>query len=365
MDRSAGDRKDAAMPITDIQREERKTRLGASDVASVLGLNPYKSQYKLWAEKTGKPVADEQESLEMELGNIYEPHLIKWSEQAIGRGEVVPNVEVPHGELPMVALLDGEVKAYHEPDDAKTSGWRNANTHYRMYSGVFIGFGEDGSDEVPDSVGAQLYAQIACCRDYYKTDVQQGWVPAFVAGRGRFLYRVGFNVDVWADMAESLHHFWYNHVVRDIPPEEAEPEWNIVRQLQVRKAVGAVVAVPDMQRFLQAQEHVAELKAAQTELETAKAVLVQAGQSAEYLVCPEARAFVHVSQTEVKPKTFRELALKKGSGLDWDAVAKEGYTTTRVTRLKNGLPKRLKLTGVGLNQLRLGSGIDTEKGGES
>lgn len=34
--------------------EERKKGIGGSDAATILGLNPYKSNIDLWAEKTGK-----------------------------------------------------------------------------------------------------------------------------------------------------------------------------------------------------------------------------------------------------------------------------------------------------------------------
>ncbi|HFC9341278.1 TPA: YqaJ viral recombinase family protein, partial [Enterococcus hirae] len=34
--------------------EDRKKGIGGSDVATVLGLNKYKSPYQLWLEKTGQ-----------------------------------------------------------------------------------------------------------------------------------------------------------------------------------------------------------------------------------------------------------------------------------------------------------------------
>jgi putative phage-type endonuclease len=56
----------------------RKGGIGSSDAAAAVGLNPYKSQLKLWLEKTGRdtklPKADPQdEESPMYWGNLLEP----------------------------------------------------------------------------------------------------------------------------------------------------------------------------------------------------------------------------------------------------------------------------------------------------
>lgn len=66
----------------DMEREDwleiRKQRIGSSDAAAAIGLNPYKSQLELWMEKTGrdnetpKPNPDD-DATPVFWGNTLEP----------------------------------------------------------------------------------------------------------------------------------------------------------------------------------------------------------------------------------------------------------------------------------------------------
>ena len=42
------------MPITDEQRERRKTRLGSTDIAAILGVDHFRTAYDVYLEKTDK-----------------------------------------------------------------------------------------------------------------------------------------------------------------------------------------------------------------------------------------------------------------------------------------------------------------------
>lgn len=58
--------------------EERRTGIGGSDVAAVLGISPWKSRYALWAEKVGLLAADEEEAEHLEAGRRMEPVIGHW-----------------------------------------------------------------------------------------------------------------------------------------------------------------------------------------------------------------------------------------------------------------------------------------------
>jgi putative phage-type endonuclease len=47
--------------------------IGGSDIASVMDLNPYKSAYTLWAEKSGKAWQDIPSTMAMKMGTAFEP----------------------------------------------------------------------------------------------------------------------------------------------------------------------------------------------------------------------------------------------------------------------------------------------------
>jgi putative phage-type endonuclease len=64
--------------LTIEQIEARKGRIGGSDCASALGLNPYKSRHRLWMEKTGKiePI-DLSDNEKVYWGEVMEKHILK------------------------------------------------------------------------------------------------------------------------------------------------------------------------------------------------------------------------------------------------------------------------------------------------
>ncbi|NCU16022.1 YqaJ viral recombinase family protein, partial [Lactobacillus paracasei] len=56
----------------------RRSGVGGSDIAKVLGLSPWGDSYSLWCEKTGDSVAAEQTSPLMEAGHYVELAADQW-----------------------------------------------------------------------------------------------------------------------------------------------------------------------------------------------------------------------------------------------------------------------------------------------
>jgi len=66
--------------------QARKTGIGGSEASVVLGMNPWKSAYSLWAEKTGKIEPDDlSENEAVEWGTILEPVVAKKYADVTGR----------------------------------------------------------------------------------------------------------------------------------------------------------------------------------------------------------------------------------------------------------------------------------------
>ena len=62
----------------------RREYIGGSDAASVIGLNPYKSAYSLWAEKTGK-LPEFEGNLATDVGTYMEDFIAKLFEKETGK----------------------------------------------------------------------------------------------------------------------------------------------------------------------------------------------------------------------------------------------------------------------------------------
>jgi putative phage-type endonuclease len=62
------------MSLTKKQLETRKKGISATDVAAILGLNPYRRPINVWLDKT-QPVQDEEPNQRLELGHVFEKHI--------------------------------------------------------------------------------------------------------------------------------------------------------------------------------------------------------------------------------------------------------------------------------------------------
>ncbi|HRR40229.1 MAG TPA: YqaJ viral recombinase family protein [Syntrophales bacterium] len=73
------------MPITETQREARRKHLGSSDVAAILGVDPFKNAYDVWLEKTGKVDSSDISSEAAEIGNALETGILNLAERRLGK----------------------------------------------------------------------------------------------------------------------------------------------------------------------------------------------------------------------------------------------------------------------------------------
>lgn len=205
---------------TDKQLADRKNHLGASDMASVLGLNPFKSAYDLWLEKTGK-VDSAADTIDMSLGRQLEQVVLNMAEPELGKMERNPEklYRTPKDtSLPIGVNLDAELLEGKSPVEAKTTGViRGFTTEH---------WGESGSDEVPDRIIVQCETQLLC------TDAEICYVPALVGGRGFCMFAVYRNKELIDVITEKAVFFWQNHVIKDIPPEDCLPSLQFIKKMK-------------------------------------------------------------------------------------------------------------------------------------
>ena len=100
------------MTQEDWQRyRETQKGIGGSDVATILGLNPYKSAFALWLEKTGQVKPDQIDNEYIEWGNILEPVIRDKFKKETGFKVYQNNFVIQHDTHEfMIANIDGEVK---------------------------------------------------------------------------------------------------------------------------------------------------------------------------------------------------------------------------------------------------------------
>ncbi|MCP5109945.1 MAG: hypothetical protein GY953_03825, partial [bacterium] len=72
------------MPITEKQRQARRTALGSSDIPAILGVSPWAAPKDIWLEKV-KDAAPREANEWMEQGNLLEDAVLDWAATKLGR----------------------------------------------------------------------------------------------------------------------------------------------------------------------------------------------------------------------------------------------------------------------------------------
>ncbi|GAB6070858.1 YqaJ viral recombinase family protein [Thiomicrorhabdus hydrogeniphila] len=182
--------------------QARQQGIGASDAATAVGLNPYKSQLELWMEKTGRIIPDqpsETEDSPLLWGTVLEPIVAEHYAKRTNRKVRRVNAILQHAEYPwMLANLDREIVGDDEVQvlECKTAGifgsklWRNG---------------------VPEYVQLQVQHQLAV------TGQKAADVAVLLGGQSLQIYRIERDDDLIERLIKLEQAFW-NRVLNDTPP---------------------------------------------------------------------------------------------------------------------------------------------------
>ena len=282
------------MPITTKQLERRKTHLGASDMASLFGLNPWQTAYDLWLEKTGKLEEDDEISDAAELGKILEPAILDFAARELG--PIRRNQYRSHPTLPIGANLDALLVETQEPVEAKTTGLR----------GPVPGFwGEAGSDQVPEQVIIQVHTQALAMAP---VEVAGGHVAVWIGLRGLMMFHLRIHTNILDAIAERAEQFWTNNVLADIPPE-GTPTISVAKLL--KKTPGKIIEIDGevVAKWIWAKDEFNAAKA--TKEYAAAAVLAELGDAEAGTYGTGGAAVTFFEQTRkghfTRESTFRKL----------------------------------------------------------
>lgn len=142
------------MVLTATELEARRSRIGASDVAAILGMPTFagRNAFTCWLDKTDQLEPERNPGKWLETGHRLEPVVLDYAEEQYGALDRNVVVWDPTGS-PIASTLDGRVRESGVPVEAKTSG---------VFGPIHGDWGEPGSDEVPDGYITQCMTQILC-----------------------------------------------------------------------------------------------------------------------------------------------------------------------------------------------------------
>lgn len=260
------------MALDAYTRELRRSYVGSSDAAAILGLDPWRSAFDVWAAKTGRLRVDI-DSVPMLLGRYLEPAVLSWCEdrlQTTLTRDVFRSVDHRCANFDAIAF---DLPAVVE---AKTIG-------LIARPGYHAEFGGEGTDELPDHIVVQVQHQLAVAaaqKDWPAITVAH--VPVLLAGVGFVLYRVERNDALIGALLEAEARFWRDHVEANVPPPDVLPTLDTMRHLDREPGVTVELAPDVVEVWLEARERE---RAAKADAELAQRRVLAALGDAEVGLC--------------------------------------------------------------------------------
>lgn len=253
--------------ITEEQRAARQSRIGSSDCAAIMGLDPYRSAYDVWLEKTGRSPGFKGNAATAR-GNWLEASLMAFAEDRLGLPIKRNQTHLDAGGI-LAANLDGEIAEISANVEGKSlSGKLDANEWGDVAT---------DPDRVPDRVVIQCHAAMICAK------LTQSFIPVVLPAFGQYdwrMYRLPFSQKIADSIRRDTGYFWKNYVLADVPPEGSTASPEVLKRL--RRVPKTVAKIPQdlVERWIVASaaaKQVASVaKAAKEEADAAQAAILAA-----------------------------------------------------------------------------------------
>lgn len=228
--------------------EERRRGIGGSDAAAVVGLDPYKSAFRLWLEKTGQ-VKPEPAGEAAEWGKRLEPLVAE--EFAVRHPEMKVrrhNKMLTHREYPfVVANIDRMLVGPQGRGvlEIKTTGARHAD--------------EWGPDRAPAQYIVQIQHYLAV------TGLNYGWFAVLIGGQQYREVRIERDEELIRQLIEAEARFWQMVEEGTPPPADgSEDATELLERLYPEAKAEATVLPPQAdelcRQYLQATAEIRRLE---------------------------------------------------------------------------------------------------------
>ena len=184
--------------------QERQKSLGGSDASSVIGMNPYKSAYMLWAEKTGRIVPEDISGIEaVRLGTDLEDYvarrfMTKMEDEGTPKKVRRENAILRNGDYPFAhANVDRMVIGERAGLECKTTSVLNLKKF--------------ANGEYP----ANYYCQ--CMHYLAVTGYDKWYLAVLILGKDFKVFEIERNEAEISFLMDAEREFW-SHVTNNTPP---------------------------------------------------------------------------------------------------------------------------------------------------
>ena len=213
----------------DVQwHDERRLGIGASDVAAIIGLSPWKTARDVaeYIKSTGNP--DEGPvPLRLWLGLRLEPVIAELTEARLGIKLRRPPKRYWHRNGVMHCELDYLITGEREHVEAKVANFGED-------------WGADGSTDIPAYYYPQVQAQLAVTGNVACT------VAVLYHGQELRTYRIERNEPYIADLEDVVSDWWQRHIVEGIEVPLTARDSELVRRRFPTAGEEEMVATPEL-----------------------------------------------------------------------------------------------------------------------
>lgn len=188
---------------------DRRSYIGSSDIAAVLGISPWKTPVDLYFEKIAEDTPLDNDTAILRRGRRLEPVILEILQEDFDFWVVDRNRRIVHPEFSFLAAeQDFVYSAIVSPD----GGRMDAHGEIKSVGFNRAGWGESGSQEVPSYYIAQAMYASAIAQAPELT------VAASFSFDDTRTYRFDYDAVLGDALIEKARSFWVDHVLAKVPP---------------------------------------------------------------------------------------------------------------------------------------------------
>lgn len=261
----------ASNTLSDEEKALRKNFVGASDCAAILGVSPYGvSATDVWHQKVSGVEIDQNKL--MVLGQVYEPLIIRWMEQKLGK-KIHKGRRRVHPNGCMQSTPDGYIKDENILIEAKFVSRHTVRAKPDLW-------GESFSDHIPESYLVQIQHSLEVLTESSGEEWNTAYIGACLDVDDFRIYKVKRNPEVGKHIAEKCKLFIEHYVAGKIEPPQPANRGTYAKIKRGNNTVTVDDKWYTMYTEAKEMERVAKKKAA----EASTGAIKQAGPDAEVFV---------------------------------------------------------------------------------
>lgn len=239
--------------------EHRKSGIGSSEVASILGLNPWETPYQLWRSKKGLE-EPKTETFAMKAGHYLEDAVARFWTDETSREIIKASAEdilIVNNEKPFLRVSpDRTFWLPGMPKNANNKGILECKTTQAAID----------PEDLPKHWFCQLQYQLGVA------GLEQGSLAWLTGGREFGHKDIALVPDFYEWMTEEVERFWVDNILGDVEPEAINASDVVAKY--ARHSEGKYLAIDEQtyQAYLElkeVREKIAALEATKEQLEDA------------------------------------------------------------------------------------------------